>query len=73
MQETAITSDLISAHGLSPSEYDRILDIIGREPPLTETDTFYAMWNEHCTYNYSKKLQSTLTQTGPHAHPMTTL
>ncbi|MFT5742483.1 MAG: phosphoribosylformylglycinamidine (FGAM) synthase-like enzyme, partial [Paracoccaceae bacterium] len=36
MQEPAITPDLIASHGLSPDEYDRILDIIGREPTFTE-------------------------------------
>ena len=32
MQEPAITSELIEAHGLKPDEYDLILQIIGREP-----------------------------------------
>jgi phosphoribosylformylglycinamidine synthase II len=65
MQEPAITSDLISAHGLSPSEYDRILDIIGREPTFTELGIFSAMWNEHCSYKSSKKWLRTLPTTGP--------
>jgi len=55
MQEPAITQDLIAAHGLSPDEYDRILDIIGREPTFTELGIFSAMWNEHCSYKSSKK------------------
>ena len=65
MQEPAITSDLISAHGLSPSEYDRILEIIGREPTFTELGIFSAMWNEHCSYKSSKKWLRTLPTTGP--------
>ena len=65
MQEPSITTDLISAHGLSPSEYDRILDIIGREPTFTELGIFSAMWNEHCSYKSSKKWLRTLPTEGP--------
>ena len=65
MQEPAITSDLISAHGLSPDEYRRILEIIGREPTFTELGIFSAMWNEHCSYKSSKKWLRTLPTEGP--------
>ena len=65
MQEPTITPDLIAAHGLKPDEYDRILDIIGREPTFTELGIFSAMWNEHCSYKSSKKWLRTLPTTGP--------
>ncbi len=65
MQEPAITPDLISSHGLSPSEYDEILKIIGREPTFTELGIFSAMWNEHCSYKSSKKWLRTLPTEGP--------
>ena len=65
MQEPAITPDLIASHGLSPDEYDRILDIIGREPTFTELGIFSAMWNEHCSYKSSKKWLRTLPTQGP--------
>ena len=65
MTEPAITEDLIAAHGLSPSEYDRILEIIGREPTFTELGIFSAMWNEHCSYKSSKKWLRTLPTEGP--------
>lgn len=65
MQEPAITPDLIKAHGLSPDEYDRILEIIDREPTFTELGIFSAMWNEHCSYKSSKKWLRTLPTTGP--------
>ncbi|MCQ0971854.1 phosphoribosylformylglycinamidine synthase subunit PurL [Paracoccus sp. TK19116] len=65
MQEPSITPDLIAAHGLKPDEYDRILDIIGREPSFTELGIFSAMWNEHCSYKSSKKWLRTLPTTGP--------
>ncbi|MBN8291408.1 phosphoribosylformylglycinamidine synthase subunit PurL [Rhodobacter sp. NTK016B] len=63
--EPAITPDLIAAHGLKPDEYDRILEIIGREPSFTELGIFSAMWNEHCSYKSSKKWLRTLPTTGP--------
>ncbi len=62
---TRITSDLVAAHGLKPDEYQRILDLIGREPTLTELGIFSAMWNEHCSYKSSKKWLRTLPTTGP--------
>ncbi|MEL7212268.1 MAG: phosphoribosylformylglycinamidine synthase subunit PurL [Pseudomonadota bacterium] len=65
MQEPAISPDLIAAHGLSPDEYDRILEIIGREPSFTELGIFSAMWNEHCSYKSSKKWLRTLPTDGP--------
>ena len=65
VQEPAITPELIAAHGLKPDEYQRILDIIGREPTFTELGIFSAMWNEHCSYKSSKKWLRTLPTTGP--------
>ena len=65
MQEPAITPELIESHGLKPDEYQRILDIIGREPSFTELGIFSAMWNEHCSYKSSKKWLRTLPTSGP--------
>ncbi|PSL20643.1 phosphoribosylformylglycinamidine synthase subunit PurL [Shimia abyssi] len=65
MQEPAITTDLIAAHGLNPDEYNMILEIIGREPTFTELGIFSAMWNEHCSYKSSKKWLRTLPTDGP--------
>ena len=65
MTDPAITPELIASHGLKPDEYQRILDIIGREPTFTELGIFSAMWNEHCSYKSSKKWLRTLPTTGP--------
>ncbi|MDO6590620.1 phosphoribosylformylglycinamidine synthase subunit PurL [Loktanella sp. D2R18] len=65
MTEPMITDDLIASHGLSPDEYARILEIIGREPTFTELGIFSAMWNEHCSYKSSKKWLRTLPTEGP--------
>ena len=50
-----ITPELVEAHGLTPEEYDRIVDLTGREPTFTELGIWSAMWNEHCSYKSSKK------------------
>jgi phosphoribosylformylglycinamidine synthase II len=63
--EPEITPELIAAHGLEPDEYQRILDLIGRTPSLTELGIFSAMWNEHCSYKSSKKWLRTLPTEGP--------
>ncbi len=60
-----ITPELIAEHGLKPDEYQRILDLIGREPTFTELGIFSAMWNEHCSYKSSKKWLRTLPTKGP--------
>jgi phosphoribosylformylglycinamidine synthase len=60
-----ITPELIEAHGLKPDEYERILELIGREPTFTELGIFSAMWNEHCSYKSSKKWLRTLPTKGP--------
>ncbi len=65
MSEPALTDELIGAHGLTPEEYARILEIIGREPTFTELGIFSAMWNEHCSYKSSKKWLRTLPTEGP--------
>ena len=65
MQDPTITPELIAAHGLTPSEYERVLEIIGRAPSFTELGIFSAMWNEHCSYKSSKKWLRTLPTDGP--------
>ncbi|MBB3993791.1 phosphoribosylformylglycinamidine synthase [Sulfitobacter undariae] len=65
MSEPEITQEIISAHGLSDSEYQTILDLMGRTPSFTELGVFSAMWNEHCSYKSSKKWLRTLPVDGP--------
>jgi phosphoribosylformylglycinamidine synthase len=63
--EPKITPELVAEHGLKPEEYQRILDLIGREPSLTELGIFSAMWNEHCSYKSSKVHLRTLPTKAP--------
>ena len=65
MSDPVITPELVAAHGMKPDEYQRLLEIIGREPSYTELGIFSAMWNEHCSYKSSKKWLRTLPTTGP--------
>ena len=45
----------IDAHGLSAEEYRRLVEILGREPTLTELGIFSVMWSEHCSYKSSRR------------------
>ena len=42
-----------------------IIDLIDREPNITELGIFSAMWNEHCSYKSTKKWLKTLPVNGP--------
>jgi phosphoribosylformylglycinamidine synthase len=50
-----ISPAVVAEHGLKVDEYAKILELIGRQPSLTELGIFSAMWNEHCSYKSSKK------------------
>jgi phosphoribosylformylglycinamidine synthase subunit PurL len=54
MSNTNITPEIVAEHGLSPAEYARICDLIGREPNFTELGIFSVMWSEHCSYKSSR-------------------
>ena len=45
---------LLADHNLTAGEYDRIVELIGREPNLTELGIFSTMWSEHCSYKSSR-------------------
>jgi len=62
---TEITKEIVAEHGLSESEYEQVLQILGREPNLTELGIFSVMWSEHCSYKSSKKWLKTLPTTAP--------
>ncbi len=51
--------------GLKPDEYDRVLEIMGREPNQVELGIFSVMWSEHCSYKSSKKWLKTLPTKAP--------
>ena len=49
-----ITPEVYTSMGVSPSEYQLILELLGREPTYTELGMFAVMWSEHCGYKYSR-------------------
>ena len=61
-------SQVITRHrelGLTDSEYDLILDRLGREPNPLELAVFSLMWSEHCAYKHSRRLLRKLPTDGP--------
>ncbi len=51
--------------GLLPAEYDRVVQLMGREPSDPELVMFSLMWSEHCSYKHSKPLLKGFPTTGP--------
>jgi len=60
-----ITPEIVAEHGLSPEEYARIQELLGRDPNLVELGIFSAMWSEHCSYKSSRPHLKTLPTEGP--------
>jgi len=60
-----VTPEIAAEHGLSPAEYERVLQILGRAPNLTELGIFSVMWSEHCSYKSSKVWLKKLPTTAP--------
>src|SRR5256885_11197147 len=59
-----IDSQVVERHGLKPDEYERIVQVLGREPNLTELGIFSVMWSEHCSYKSSRVHLKTLPTKG---------
>ena len=57
---------LYAEMGLTDSEFDKINEILGREPNYTETGIFSAMWSEHCSYKHSKPFLKQFPTEGEH-------
>jgi phosphoribosylformylglycinamidine synthase len=50
----AITPKIVRDHNLTPEEYIKIKQILGRDPNLTELGIISVMWSEHCSYKSSR-------------------
>ncbi len=59
-----ITPEIVEQHGLKPDEYEKIKELMGREPNLTELGVFSVMWSEHCSYKSSRVHLKRLPVTG---------
>ena len=51
---TEITPAIVKDHGLSPEEYQKINDLLGRAPNIVELGVFSVMWSEHCSYKSTR-------------------
>jgi len=60
-----ITPEIIANHGLTPKEYARIKEVLGREPTITELGVYSVMWSEHCSYKHTRKHLATLPTKSP--------
>ena len=49
-----ITPEILATHGITPDDYQRIENALGRTPSLTELGIYSVMWSEHCSYKSSK-------------------
>lgn len=60
-----VSEEVLSQHNLTESEYDKIVQILKREPTLTELGIFSVMWSEHCSYKSSRVHLKRLPTKGP--------
>jgi phosphoribosylformylglycinamidine synthase subunit PurL len=61
-----ITPALVAEHGLTTGEFERLVEMLGREPTFTELGIVSALWSEHCSYKHSRPLLKTLPTTAPY-------
>jgi phosphoribosylformylglycinamidine synthase II len=59
-----ITPEVVSAHNLTPKEFEHIKSLMGREPTFAELGIFSVMWSEHCSYKSSRVHLRRLPTTG---------
>lgn len=64
MKEPEVTLELALEHGLTKEEFEKIKEILGRNPNYTELGCFSVMWSEHASYKNSIALLKTLPRSG---------
>src|SRR5882724_8933183 len=60
----SINAEVIADHNLTPEEFNRLKELLGREPNLVELGVFSVMWSEHCSYKSSRVHLKRLLTTG---------
>src|SRR5882762_5179684 len=60
-----ITDAVVRGHHLTPDEYARVVETLGRAPSYTELGVFSVMWSEHCSYKSSRIHLARLPTKGP--------
>ena len=64
VKEPEVNLQLAIEHGLNEEEWNKILQILGRQPTYTELGVFSVMWSEHCSYKNSIAVLKTLPRNG---------
>ncbi|MDD5571964.1 MAG: phosphoribosylformylglycinamidine synthase subunit PurL [Bacteroidales bacterium] len=72
MRDIDVTLDAAQKLGLLPEEYEKIKQLLGKNPNFTELSIYSVMWSEHCSYKNSifwlktlpRKGQKLLTEAG---------
>jgi phosphoribosylformylglycinamidine synthase len=65
MTEPVLTPELVQKHNLTPEEFSKLTEILGRAPSYTELGIFSVMWSEHCSYKNTRPLLKTLPTKSP--------
>ncbi len=63
--DPVITPALVAEHGLTPSEYEKLVAMLERTPTFTELGVISALWSEHCSYKHSRPVLKTLPTEAP--------
>lgn len=63
--EPSITPELVKKHNLTPEEFGKIQEVLGRPPTFTELGIFSVMWSEHCSYKNTRPLLKTFPTKSP--------
>ncbi|MFA6924487.1 MAG: phosphoribosylformylglycinamidine synthase subunit PurL [Bacteroidales bacterium] len=64
MTDIDVTLDAAKKLGLLPEEYEKIKQLLGRNPNFTELSIYSVMWSEHCSYKNSIFWLKTLPRKG---------
>ena len=64
MKTEASLRERSATFGLTPEEFDLVVEALGREPNALEAGMFGALWSEHCGYKNSRPLLKTLPTEG---------
>lgn len=62
--ETTVNVEVAKNLGLTADEFDKIVEIMGRQPNFNELSIFSVMWSEHCSYKNSINWLKTLPRDG---------
>ncbi|HEU4930245.1 MAG TPA: phosphoribosylformylglycinamidine synthase subunit PurL [Candidatus Krumholzibacteria bacterium] len=68
-QDAGEVKDFLKKNGVSltPGEYARVCELLGRRPTIVELHIFNVMWSEHCSYKSSRwVLKEYLPTQAPH-------